>query len=240
MASERELKRQPKDLATARQMVSMIVDQCEFDDSAPDLLRSTSRYIDTENYLLGRGRVGLRARGDMSKQEARWTVKVGALPDDQGVSEATEVEIDGFWREIPSLFSMALRSVGVSTGLTEIARFSTERERWIRRFAGVEVEICMDSVIVEFPTQFSFLEIEVEAPGRSELDQLLVLIDSRFPDVAPSPGSKLAMALSGGDPKNIVNIQLASEPVGEDLGAQLTRFLDSSSAIPAPWEGVGR
>jgi inorganic triphosphatase YgiF len=235
MASERELKRQPLDIATAREMIAMIVGLCEGDNLAPQVLRLTSRYLDTGDELLGSSGVGLRARGELSKKEARWTVKAGAVPDDRGVAEATEIEIDGLWQEVPVIIAMALRSVGISAELEEIARLTTVRERWLRSYAGVEVEICLDSVTVEYPNQFSFLEIEVEAPQRSELDQLLDLIEDHFPDVPPSPGSKLAMAVSGGAPSKMVGRHLVSGDAMDDIGEQLANFFNAAVPMPAPW-----
>jgi hypothetical protein len=142
--------------------------------------------------------------------------------------------MDGLWREIPTILAMGLRTVGVSAELEEIARLTTVRERWIRSFAAAQVEICMDSVTVEYPAQFSFFEIEVEAPERSVLDQLLDLIEDNFPDVPPSHGSKLSMALSGGGSAPTTS----GQGVTEELGVDLARFLDAAVPLPAPWVTV--
>ncbi len=234
MASERELKRQPPDLATAREMTTTIVELCEGDSGGPEVSRLTSRYLDTCDQLLGRSGVGLRARGESSGQQARWTIKVGATPDVRGVAEATEIEIDGLWKEIPTILSMGLRAVGASAELEEIARLTTVRERWMRSFASAEVEICMDSVTVEHPAQFTFFEIEVEAPERPVLDQLLDLLEAYFPDVPPSQGSKLSMALSRGESSLTASRQHATK----ELGVNLVRFLDAAVPLPAPWATV--
>jgi hypothetical protein len=238
MASERELKRQPPDLASARAITTAIVELCQADSGGPEVYRLTSRYLDTGNGLLGHSGVGLRARGDPSEQEARWTIKIGAIPDARGVAEATEIEIDGLWREIPAIFAMGLRAAGVSVELEEVARLTTVRERWIRSYAGAQVEICMDSVSVEYPKQFSFFEIEVEAPERSVLDQLLDFIEDHFPEVPPSPGSKLAMALSGGVSAQTAGRQRATGSPAEQLGVDLARFLDAVAPLAAPWATV--
>ncbi len=238
MASERELKRQPPDLATAREMTTMIVELCQGDGGGPDVTSLTSRYLDTGDELLGRSGVGLRARGDLSYQEARWTIKIGAIPDARGVAEATEIEIDGLWREIPAIFAMGLHAAGVSADFKEIARLTTVRERWIRSYSGARVEICMDSVSVEYPSEFSFFEIEVEAPERSVLDRLLDVIEDRFPDVPPSPGSKLAMAFSGGESTQTEAKQHATGLALGRLGVDLARLLVAAVPLPAPWLAV--
>ncbi|WP_298336138.1 CYTH domain-containing protein [Ferrimicrobium sp.] len=233
MARERELKRRPQDHEVGLEMVRAIIALGGQQLSHSDPEQLTSRYLDSRDHALALGQVGLRARGRQGQTPARWTIKVGALPDQRGVSEAAEFEIDGSWDVMPPVLVVALRGVGVADQLVEIARFKTLRERWVIDLSGVELEVCLDAVTVEAPQPYAFLELEVEAHERSVLDWLGDEFAHLFPTVPPSSQSKLATALMG---ETQYTLGLASPSQSRpELGRRLVQLLDGVDCQLPPW-----
>ncbi|MGC9154869.1 MAG: CYTH domain-containing protein [Ferrimicrobium sp.] len=233
MASERELKRRPQDHEVGLEMVRAIVALGGQELSHGDPQELTSRYLDSVDHALALSQIGLRARGSQGHTQARWTIKVGALPDRRGVSEAAEYEMDGAWDVIPPALMVALRCIGVVGDLVETARFRTLRERWVMDLSGVELEVCLDEVMVEAPQPYAFIELEVEAQERSVLDWLADEFAGRFPAVPPSSQSKLATALMGENQRPLGST--SPNPKGPDLGGRLVRLLDAVDTQLAPW-----
>ncbi|WP_298208414.1 CYTH domain-containing protein [Ferrimicrobium sp.] len=233
MASERELKRRPPDHGVGLEMVHAVIALGGGTPAGGDTQVLTSRYLDTRERELELSQIGLRARGNRDQTQARWTVKIGATPDLRGISEAAEFEMDGCWQTLPPTLVVALRCVGVQGRLLEIARFKTLRERWLVDLEGVELEVCLDSVTVDSPQAFSFVELEVEAPERGILDLVIDELERRFPSVGPSPQSKLATALM-----SVPRLRPAEGPIrarAGDLGVRLGQLLDAVEEQPTPW-----
>lgn len=238
MARESELKRRPRDRPRGQEVVAAIVASCERMVGPSTIETLTSRYLDDDQVTLGRHGVGLRVRGDRGARETCWTVKIGAVPDARGLAIAREYETLGSWSEVPAALSLALRSLGIGLPLVEIATFDTTRERWLGERGGAELEICLDVVHVAFPRRLTFVEIEVESQARDLLRRLVDEIDERFPDVTPSPASKLATALAGSACAQVgaksTSLALSVDRV-EDLGGRLADLLEQSTPIITPW-----
>ncbi len=238
MARERELKRRPKDHDRGVAVVEALLDLCGRPGREPVTKRTTSRYLDTRSGVLRRGGVGLRARGDSSESRACWTVKVGAIPDQRGLSVAHEFEVRGIWQEIPAEIALSLSLCGVDGDFVEIVRFTTTRQLWDASFLDARLEICLDLVAVEHPCKLEFVEVEVESIDQRVLERLGDEIDRRFPDVPPSAASKLATALKGCHPDSqgagYTSVRMDQEP-DSDLGERLAGLLELATPLPTPW-----
>jgi hypothetical protein len=136
---------------------------------------------------------------------------------------------------VPDALADALRAIGVREPLEEIARLQNRRELWTGTLDGVSIEVCLDTVTVEYPTHSSFFEVEVEAPERAVLDAIAEAIDQRFPDVPPSVGSKLHAALEGSVDDPHRSSRTAVAPQGDGVGTRLATLLAGRRPMLAPW-----